>query len=701
MSDILERHSLIQSSSDTSLQRASEGGGQETPETDTARSACLTTFKFACKESACEPASNEEEEWPELLPGSWFIPSARERWKERRNDFTAEEKKRAWDKTARLVKEYSDELVKRWKEEIDTLLVYAGLFSAVLTALIVESYKLLSPPPPDPVLAALQQISVQLSSFSVNPPFVNSTQPYMSQTLPPAPPAPRWVIWLNALWFSSLIFSLSAASVGIMVKQWLNEYSTGLFGDSRHFARLRQHRLQNLERWQVAGIVAILPVLLQIALALFFGGLLVLLWMLNSDVAAVASALIGLLFAFTIGSSLIPIFRANCCYLSPPVYVFLNAGRSAKAAMFHLRRSMWNGLCHIRRFLKCSDDGSAACSDWVEKNLKDRSRTFTWRGHELKQISESSDDLDVAMVTKAYATTMDLSYLNDYATICFSDFLRPSQVGDCYRGLASEMDRHRLDGADIPLAVQSDLWLAIRHAADSHIDVDMGGLPAMDRFWEEIYSWRKIPPGASSHWRSHLLANALIQDNSSVAYWNVVHRLPNKDYDHCSNAVRRITARIVEQELQEHGQKAENGSLLRCSQVLQMLLSLVGASSSAQDAQDAETARVLRALTRHGLLCHFKCYTTEASKTLSFSRNDTDLLISMLRALCEDQVPDFMTPELVDVLVLVLEVHQATFHENWFLKKTGEPWILKLKRERDESRKNDTSCEEAQLSATA
>ncbi|KAI0752056.1 hypothetical protein C8Q74DRAFT_1222439 [Fomes fomentarius] len=36
---------------------------------------------------------------------------------------------------------------------------------------------------------------------------------------------------------------LSAASVGIMVKQWLNEYSTGLFRDSRHFARLRQYRL--------------------------------------------------------------------------------------------------------------------------------------------------------------------------------------------------------------------------------------------------------------------------------------------------------------------------------------------------------------------------------------------------------------------------------------------------------------------------
>ncbi|KAI0758808.1 hypothetical protein C8Q74DRAFT_1209528, partial [Fomes fomentarius] len=68
---------------------------------------------------------------------------------------------------AEIVKEYSDEMVQRWKEEIDTLLVYAGLFSAVLTGLIVESYTLLTPPPPDPVLATLRQISIQLNSFSI------------------------------------------------------------------------------------------------------------------------------------------------------------------------------------------------------------------------------------------------------------------------------------------------------------------------------------------------------------------------------------------------------------------------------------------------------------------------------------------------------------------------------------------------------
>ena len=130
--------------------------------------------------------------------------------------------------------------------------VQGGLFSAVLTAFNVQSYQLLtSPPATDPVIVALERISAQLSSFSVNPPSVNSTHPAFVFHDPTPLPAPQYAVWLNALWFASLICSLSAASIGIMVKQWLNEYSTGLSGKSRQIARLRQLRLNGLRRWRV------------------------------------------------------------------------------------------------------------------------------------------------------------------------------------------------------------------------------------------------------------------------------------------------------------------------------------------------------------------------------------------------------------------------------------------------------------------
>ncbi len=147
-----------------------------------------------------------------------------------------------------------------------------------------------------------------------------------------------------------------------------------------------------------------------------------------------------------------------------------------------------------------------------------------------------------------------------------------------------------------------------------------------------------------------------------------------------------LVLRVVEQELRKHGHKAEDDFLKRCSSGLEMLLQWVGASSRANDAQpeDTETAKAIRALARHGLLCHFKCYTSETGKTLSLYHNNTENLIRRLRKLFEDQAPEFMTAELVDVLVHVYQVHQEEFQQ---ARRSWDPeedknWILKLQRER-------------------
>ncbi|EIW53860.1 uncharacterized protein TRAVEDRAFT_87322, partial [Trametes versicolor FP-101664 SS1] len=52
---------------------------------------------------------------------------------------------KAWQDAAGMVQRYSDGMVERWNKEIDTYLVLAGLFSAILTAFNVQSYLLLQP----------------------------------------------------------------------------------------------------------------------------------------------------------------------------------------------------------------------------------------------------------------------------------------------------------------------------------------------------------------------------------------------------------------------------------------------------------------------------------------------------------------------------------------------------------------------------
>ncbi|KAI0763499.1 hypothetical protein BD413DRAFT_457378, partial [Trametes elegans] len=56
------------------------------------------------------------------------------------------------------VKTSHDELMERWKSELDTLLVYAGLFSAILTAFNVESYRLLTPDTMETAVAVLTRM---------------------------------------------------------------------------------------------------------------------------------------------------------------------------------------------------------------------------------------------------------------------------------------------------------------------------------------------------------------------------------------------------------------------------------------------------------------------------------------------------------------------------------------------------------------
>ncbi|KAI0359392.1 hypothetical protein OH77DRAFT_1395458, partial [Trametes cingulata] len=249
--------------------------------------------------------------------------------------FTAEEKEEALAELAGTVKTYTDEMIERWNTEIDTYLVYAGLFSAIVTAFNVQSYLVLQQQP-DPMLAAMQQISLQLSSLAIHPPFVNSTHPAFGAsdaaragTAPGSAPDTATVS-INALWFTSLVLSLSSASISIMVKQWLNEFKSGLpsdkaasaNGESRKVetlesARLRQYRLNNLEKWRVDLVVLAVPVLLQLALAFFLAGLLVLVWTLHPAVAAVTTSFVSLLAIFTLGTMLLPAVKQSCAYLSP------------------------------------------------------------------------------------------------------------------------------------------------------------------------------------------------------------------------------------------------------------------------------------------------------------------------------------------------------------------------------------------------
>ncbi|OCH90789.1 hypothetical protein OBBRIDRAFT_690950, partial [Obba rivulosa] len=117
-----------------------------------------------------------------------------------------------WKKCTERLQAHDDAMVKAWKEEIDALLVFAGLFSAALTAFNVELYTSLKP---DPGVDLTNQILIQIYAQMNGSP-IPSPVPTLSTANPPSTSA----VWINALWFSALISSLSAASIAIIIRQW-------------------------------------------------------------------------------------------------------------------------------------------------------------------------------------------------------------------------------------------------------------------------------------------------------------------------------------------------------------------------------------------------------------------------------------------------------------------------------------------------
>lgn len=308
----------------------------------------------------------------------------------------------------------------------------------------------------------LQQISLQLASFSIHPPFVNSTQPPSTargQNANTAPPVPRWAVWLNALWFSGLILSLSSASVGIMVKQWLNEYSSGVPGTSRPAARVRQYRLNNLRTWCVEDIIGAIPILLQLALAFFLAGMLILLWTLHDTVAAIASTLVGLLAVFTVVTTLLPLVNPKCSYLTPQIRAVKSAGQPKR--IIYWACSSISAWCHAisgfldttrlafypslssfdprlhryltRLLLRVVIPSIQAMFCRLEHAVKRpetwKERKQTWQGRERSETDKLARGLDTQTLVEAYSTTLSPDALSS-ASVCLMDFHYDTDVAD-------------------------------------------------------------------------------------------------------------------------------------------------------------------------------------------------------------------------------------------------------------------------------
>ncbi|KAI0339778.1 hypothetical protein BDW22DRAFT_1335436, partial [Trametopsis cervina] len=176
-----------------------------------------------------------------------------------------------WTVIQKAVDEFDKDQIEGVKNDVDTLLVFIGLFSAVLSSFLVVAVALLQEDIPGATLTTLRQMSVQNVNYTIQGDFIYSTSPAPTSS-PPFKPSAN-AVRINDLWAASLIISLGTASFGILVKQWLREYMKFVTSFPQGRLRIRKFRRAGLETWKVLTIAACLPLLLQLALGLFFVGL--------------------------------------------------------------------------------------------------------------------------------------------------------------------------------------------------------------------------------------------------------------------------------------------------------------------------------------------------------------------------------------------------------------------------------------------
>ncbi|KAK0185868.1 hypothetical protein F5146DRAFT_1143386 [Armillaria mellea] len=213
---------------------------------------------------------------------------------------------------ARVWRTYEDEsrnhdanMVEESRDNADVLLVFVGLFSAVVTTFVAQTSQ-----------TSLLYESVLVQRAIANGSPINSIAP--SPLNPNIAFVPAITdVWVNGLWFTSLFLSLTTALVAVLVKQWLHHYVALPSGTPRERSFTRQIRYAGFEKWHVQVIIGLLPVLMHLALAIFLSGLVVFLHPLQAALSWIICTGTAVVYAAYVLAAILPIIFPQCPYRTP------------------------------------------------------------------------------------------------------------------------------------------------------------------------------------------------------------------------------------------------------------------------------------------------------------------------------------------------------------------------------------------------
>ncbi|KAG8959895.1 hypothetical protein FRC00_001152 [Tulasnella sp. 408] len=159
-----------------------------------------------------------------------------------------------------LTEEFDEDLVKRLKSQLDSTLIFAGLFAGVNSAFLAITLPSMRADPADDTNALLLQLVTSGNST------IRSADDLPSATFTPA----SGIVPVNILFSLCLLLAIVIALFCILGQQWLVYYCKRSGGGIEHRRWEQLQRYLGAERWGLTGLLDdFLPILLQLGILIF------------------------------------------------------------------------------------------------------------------------------------------------------------------------------------------------------------------------------------------------------------------------------------------------------------------------------------------------------------------------------------------------------------------------------------------------
>ncbi|KAJ7474420.1 hypothetical protein B0H11DRAFT_1332696 [Mycena galericulata] len=196
---------------------------------------------------------------------------------------TTDKKNIFWNAYKGVSEEYDKEFQEKYSTDLETSLIFAGLFSAVSSAFIIQIQPSLQQDP-----NAMNQALLRLLIHNTNSSVFTESEVLIPEWNGP----PSIIVAVQILLYISLFSTLLAAFLAVLGKQWLMYYGAARDrGNMEQRCLERQRKVDGLRKWGFDLVMQISPMLQQLALLLFGVALSIYLGTIQNSIAIIVFSL--------------------------------------------------------------------------------------------------------------------------------------------------------------------------------------------------------------------------------------------------------------------------------------------------------------------------------------------------------------------------------------------------------------------------